>query len=127
MRLRLAPVASLLAAPLLACSLSDHGLGSDGGAPAALAWLRIDPPDATFDLAYKQPLSIPYRAFGKPALGGPEIEVDAELTFSSAVIGDFTGSTFNADGEHGGNGTVTARARGFTATTSLTLRIHADF
>src|SRR5690242_161478 len=98
MRLRLPAIASLLAAPLLAssCSGNDHGGGVDVAVPTPLAWLRIDPADATFDLAYKQPLSIPYRVFGKPALGGPEIEIDAELDFPDTTVGTFMGSTFNA-------------------------------
>src|SRR5262249_39381511 len=73
------------------------------------------------------PYSLDYSAFGIPAAGGEKILVPAEFEFSDDAIGAFHGSTFFATGDRGGKGTVTARAAGFTATTTLTLDIHADF
>ncbi|AKT36053.1 hypothetical protein [Chondromyces crocatus] len=104
------------------------GQGGQGGDGVRIdvSAIRIEPLDAVLDVPHGTPVSLAYRVFGTPVSGGPEVVLDATLSFSRPGLGTFTGPQFSGSGERGGTGTVTATYGEVESTTSLTLDVHAD-
>src|SRR5262249_49811463 len=98
-----------------------------GGGNVMITSLRIEPMDPVVNAPFGVMQNLTFKALGKPAAGGAEIQVDATFDFDQLQLGGFDGAaTFTTPGKRGGKGTVTATFGGQRAPPPLPLSVPAD-